>query len=350
MGMWTRTFSMLFPKDDRNLGVKCIRAKVPQQTNFSDCGLFMLHYVEIFLKAFESLSSKIQVSRDWFNPEEVMTKRSMIQRLIRKMQEEELQRKVSIKHVDLPCEELTNGSMPMQDASVALNVNVSPNNVIESLDKSYQKAHSPPRYAMLPDRSNHQKKAVSVLDNSFKQAPALSSSSYSKNLPAPHLQSDAGSQILSNNSVRGLSSGSTMEVVHPIQICADPGGGEPCYNLMSSEATNDVHKEHCSVCSPPNALQSRTTGLGKGHASDIKPESHFRLHHLYISSDEETGFVKVQKIVEALKMHSIVRLQNRQIAALSSKSASTGNATEGMKDQQPHIRWRLQRKSQMFLP
>lgn len=61
--------------------------KVPQQTNFTDCGLFLLHYMERFcLDLPEDLSrhaiDKVIMGEDWFPVEEVDGKRRKISECI----------------------------------------------------------------------------------------------------------------------------------------------------------------------------------------------------------------------------------------------------------------------------
>ncbi|CAH1426158.1 unnamed protein product [Lactuca virosa] len=66
----------------KNLRFLCL--EVPQQQNSYDCGLFMLHYMELFMKqapsSFNPLSNFI--SKDWFFPTEASLKRGRIKRLI----------------------------------------------------------------------------------------------------------------------------------------------------------------------------------------------------------------------------------------------------------------------------
>lgn len=71
------------------LRLQFVPLELPQQQNSFDCGLFLLHYVELFLK--EALSNfnplkKKQVSnflnRNWFPPAEVSMKRAQIKKLL----------------------------------------------------------------------------------------------------------------------------------------------------------------------------------------------------------------------------------------------------------------------------
>ncbi|XP_031128893.1 probable ubiquitin-like-specific protease 2A [Ipomoea triloba] len=71
----------------RNL--QFVHLKLPQQENLFDCGLFLLHYVELFLEqapvnfspAGITESSKF-LSKDWFQPKDVSYKRDHIRKLI----------------------------------------------------------------------------------------------------------------------------------------------------------------------------------------------------------------------------------------------------------------------------
>ncbi|XP_019196945.1 PREDICTED: probable ubiquitin-like-specific protease 2A isoform X2 [Ipomoea nil] len=66
-----------------------VHLKLPQQENLFDCGLFLLHYVELFLEqapvnfspAGITESSKF-LSKDWFQPKDVSYKRDHIRKLI----------------------------------------------------------------------------------------------------------------------------------------------------------------------------------------------------------------------------------------------------------------------------
>ncbi|CAN4107913.1 unnamed protein product [Withania somnifera] len=73
--------------------------KLPQQENSFDCGLFLLHYVELFLEqapvnfklSLISASSKF-LSENWFSTEEVDCKREHIKRLIHEITKNRAQR------------------------------------------------------------------------------------------------------------------------------------------------------------------------------------------------------------------------------------------------------------------
>ncbi|KAG8369178.1 hypothetical protein BUALT_Bualt15G0124200 [Buddleja alternifolia] len=71
----------------RNL--KFVTLELPQQQNSSDCGLFLLHYVELFLEEvpanfniYKITSSLKFLQADWFPPGEASMKRAHIERLI----------------------------------------------------------------------------------------------------------------------------------------------------------------------------------------------------------------------------------------------------------------------------
>ncbi|KAH9697361.1 putative ubiquitin-like-specific protease 2A [Citrus sinensis] len=70
--------------------------ELPQQQNSFDCGLFLLHYVELFLK--EALSNfnplkKKQLNRNWFPPAEVSMKRAQIKKLLYEISKDHSRRK-----------------------------------------------------------------------------------------------------------------------------------------------------------------------------------------------------------------------------------------------------------------
>ena len=60
--------------------------QVQQQPNFSDCGIYLLQYVESFFKApIQDYSLPIRTLRSWFPEEEVRNKRQRIAQLIRQL-------------------------------------------------------------------------------------------------------------------------------------------------------------------------------------------------------------------------------------------------------------------------
>ncbi|KAG8084818.1 hypothetical protein GUJ93_ZPchr0010g8220 [Zizania palustris] len=77
---------------DKFLNLRFISLELPQQDNSYDCGLFLLHYVELFLMdtprslnpmKIDSFSSFL--SDDWFPPAEASLKRSLIRKLIHEL-------------------------------------------------------------------------------------------------------------------------------------------------------------------------------------------------------------------------------------------------------------------------
>ncbi|XP_052155281.1 probable ubiquitin-like-specific protease 2B [Oryza glaberrima] len=80
---------------DKFLNLRFISLELPQQDNSFDCGLFLLHYVELFLtdtpRSFNPLkidSFANYLSDDWFPPAEASLKRSLIRKLIHKLLKE----------------------------------------------------------------------------------------------------------------------------------------------------------------------------------------------------------------------------------------------------------------------
>ena len=64
--------------------------KVPQQPNFSDCGLFLLQYVEsLFKSPIKDFSLPIKSLKKWFPNQEMRNKRHDIAELIRKLAAEQ---------------------------------------------------------------------------------------------------------------------------------------------------------------------------------------------------------------------------------------------------------------------
>ncbi|XP_071710118.1 probable ubiquitin-like-specific protease 2B isoform X2 [Rutidosis leptorrhynchoides] len=69
--------------------LKFISLELPQQPNLYDCGLFLLHYVELFLEQAPSQFNPFKITNssgflnvDWFHPTEACVKRVVIQNLI----------------------------------------------------------------------------------------------------------------------------------------------------------------------------------------------------------------------------------------------------------------------------
>ncbi|KAI5435508.1 hypothetical protein KIW84_022073 [Lathyrus oleraceus] len=55
---------------------------VPQQKNSYDCGIFLLHYLELFLAEAPFNFNPLKLNLDWFPPEEAYHKRTLIRELI----------------------------------------------------------------------------------------------------------------------------------------------------------------------------------------------------------------------------------------------------------------------------
>eukprot|EP00250_Pteridium_aquilinum_P012114 c20519_g1_i3 orf=1024-4113(+) len=69
--------------------LKFVAVKVPQQTNYSDCGLFLLHYVQLFIKEVLDKDSIDFLTDAWFNPADASAKRTEIQSLIQNLKVKE---------------------------------------------------------------------------------------------------------------------------------------------------------------------------------------------------------------------------------------------------------------------
>ncbi|KAI3908630.1 hypothetical protein MKW92_034926, partial [Papaver armeniacum] len=77
------------------LDLRFVDLEVPQQKNFYDCGLFLLHYVECFLEEapvnfspFNLLKDSTFLNVDWFVPEEASRKRRVILDIVNELIEE----------------------------------------------------------------------------------------------------------------------------------------------------------------------------------------------------------------------------------------------------------------------
>ncbi|KAL8131059.1 hypothetical protein AgCh_007115 [Apium graveolens] len=73
----------------RFLNLRFLSLELPQQQNSYDCGLFLLHYVELFLEGVPANFNPFQLTKfsnfltaDWFLPYEASLKRTYIQRMI----------------------------------------------------------------------------------------------------------------------------------------------------------------------------------------------------------------------------------------------------------------------------
>ncbi|KAM0868645.1 hypothetical protein ACQ4PT_041179 [Festuca glaucescens] len=77
---------------DKFLNLRFVPLELPQQDNSFDCGLFLLHYVELFLMDAPSSFNPLKLdvfstflSDNWFAPAEASLKRSLIRKLIHKL-------------------------------------------------------------------------------------------------------------------------------------------------------------------------------------------------------------------------------------------------------------------------
>lgn len=77
---------------DKFLNLRFVSLELPQQDNSFDCGLFLLHYVELFLMDVPSSFNPLKIdvhssflSDDWFVPAEASLKRSLIRKLIHEL-------------------------------------------------------------------------------------------------------------------------------------------------------------------------------------------------------------------------------------------------------------------------
>lgn len=90
--------------------LRFISLELPQQQNSYDCGLFLLHYVELFLEQaplhfnpFKITNSSSFLNVDWFPPAEASLKRVVIQRLISNLLENPYQESCSIAGNEQQC-------------------------------------------------------------------------------------------------------------------------------------------------------------------------------------------------------------------------------------------------------
>eukprot|EP00250_Pteridium_aquilinum_P006194 c16162_g1_i1 orf=2-1486(+) len=432
---WSDTLLKGMPRDDNSCSVRCIHAKVPQQTNYADCGLFMLHYVEMFLKASQSGLSEIQVSRKWFNPEDVASKRSMLQSLIKKMQEEESAERVVLRDGDALCKEPLN-AVAMQGASVVPKMDASGNEIFEVDGECTQRIRSCSHAGLLQDTAACQEQEDST-EHSGSHEPVscqlphavcgsqlgkasqdcrpgaannifdkdcvreLSNSFLLDNKHLSHLDvsrkrmcnekhtegsADDAKQSKNNGIDRVHASIPTAEVATQIYGYVSDEGEESYHLTGCDQGATEVSRLKCLPCKERQSLPQMdnhkaflgmdlegcydlTCHPSAATCSKSTSKDHERTeehsHHsggptlksqqilrfadpLYISSsDEETGYVKVQKIVQASK----VRHQNRQRKVASSKATllpGASNASKGIENQPPNVRWRLRRRSQVL--
>ncbi|KAI3758344.1 hypothetical protein L6452_05904 [Arctium lappa] len=109
--------------------LRFISLELPQQQNSFDCGLFLLHYVELFLEQAPSHFNPFKISKgfnflnvDWFPPADASLKRVVIQRLICDLLEKPYQESCSTAGNEEHC----NLSCPTMDVHKGSIVNLSP--------------------------------------------------------------------------------------------------------------------------------------------------------------------------------------------------------------------------------
>ncbi|KAH7445775.1 hypothetical protein KP509_01G023700 [Ceratopteris richardii] len=159
---WRFTFNLPSGIDTKTSGLKCIRAEVPQQTNFYDCGLYMLHYIEMFLKAYRSALPLIAISCNWFNPEDVASKRNELQCLIKQLQDES-EKVCSARTMDSVLDMGACSLVPVHNPSVAKKIDACSIGILEMEDKEIKKVDD--SLCMLPSDSDAAvEQDVSVLD------------------------------------------------------------------------------------------------------------------------------------------------------------------------------------------
>ncbi|KAL4362506.1 hypothetical protein GQ457_04G003530 [Hibiscus cannabinus] len=71
------------------LHLQFVQLELPQQENSFDCGLFLLHYMELFLHQASTNFCPFKLNRHWFPPVEASLKRSHIKKLIYEILEEQ---------------------------------------------------------------------------------------------------------------------------------------------------------------------------------------------------------------------------------------------------------------------
>lgn len=84
--------------------IKGHNAKVPQQNNFTDCGLFVLQYVEEMIRnPIGDFKLPMKALKTWFNTQKVTRKREDIALLIRKLLEKQHTARVALlPDIDFP--------------------------------------------------------------------------------------------------------------------------------------------------------------------------------------------------------------------------------------------------------
>ncbi|XP_050210330.1 probable ubiquitin-like-specific protease 2A isoform X2 [Mercurialis annua] len=94
--------------------LRFVPLELPQQENWFDCGLFLLHYVELFLEdgpinisPFKITESSNFLNRNWFIPHEASLKRKHIQKLISEILEDRAKKVPRVEcSVEHPCSQL----------------------------------------------------------------------------------------------------------------------------------------------------------------------------------------------------------------------------------------------------
>ncbi|KAI3803797.1 hypothetical protein L1987_31959 [Smallanthus sonchifolius] len=81
------------------MDLRFLRLEVPQQENSYDCGLFMLHYMELFVKHASNNFNPLKsfINKDWFYPLEASIKRARIKKLIFELSKSKAQQFLSPK-------------------------------------------------------------------------------------------------------------------------------------------------------------------------------------------------------------------------------------------------------------
>lgn len=79
------------------------QVKVPQQNNFTDCGLFLLQYVEQFFKdPIKDYRIPIKTQQNWFHQDLVTRKREEIAKLIQELIKRDTPEGIELPEIDFP--------------------------------------------------------------------------------------------------------------------------------------------------------------------------------------------------------------------------------------------------------
>ncbi|XP_010277496.1 PREDICTED: probable ubiquitin-like-specific protease 2B [Nelumbo nucifera] len=96
---WKERQKALEDVSEKFLNLRFIPLELPQQENSFDCGLFLLHYVELFLEDAPVNFNPFRITRfssflsmDWFPPSEASLKRAHIQKLIHEILDDQSQK------------------------------------------------------------------------------------------------------------------------------------------------------------------------------------------------------------------------------------------------------------------